>query len=179
MKESVRRISFSPILALLELLLGVLLLVDAIGLSVTVVIFFGAALVLAGIWRLLRYLRGTKEEAALTWDLATFGGLVFLGVCAIVNQKWLMDAAGSLAAMYGVLITIAAFMKLQIAVDALRFKRPFWHLMAVSFLLTGTVAALLYLRIFAEGIVWIFSGAALIALGLLDCVYFVLGKAKK
>ena len=179
MKGTVRKISFSPILALLELLLGTLLLIDAIGLSVTVIIAFGAVLVLTGIWRLLRYLRGTQEEAALSWDLATFAGLVFLGACAIVNQKWLIDAAGSPAVMYGIMIAIAGFMKLQIAVDALRSKRPFWYLMAVSFLLTGTLTALLFLRVFADGTVWVFSGIVLIALGVLDCVYFILGKTKK
>ena len=77
------------------------------------------------------------------------------------------------------MISVAAFMKLQIAVDALRSRRPFWYLMGAGFLLTATVTALLFLRVFAEGTVWIFSGIFLIVLGVLDCVYFVLGKTKK
>ena len=77
MNGTVRMISFSPILALLELLLGALLLIDAIGLSGAVIIVFGAVLVLAGLWRLLRYLRRTKEEAPFpgTWPPAP--GLYF------------------------------------------------------------------------------------------------------
>ena len=179
MNGTVRKISFSPILALLELLLGAMLLIDAIGLSVAVIIAFGVSLVLAGLWRLLRYLRAGKEEAALSWDLASCAGLVFLGACAIVNQKWLMDAAGSLAVMYGVIVSVAAFMKLQIAVDALRSGRPFWYLMAAGFILTAAITALLFLRVFPESSVWIFSGIVLVALGVLDCVYFVLGRTKK
>ncbi len=178
-EEKFRKISFSPILALFELFLGVLLLFDPIGLSSVVIIITGVLLTLLGAWNLFRYMRRTKEEATQSWDLATGAALITLGICAFANQKWFLQVAGSLTAMYGLMILVTAFMKLQIAVDALRSRRPFWYLMAISFLLSGAATAVLFLRPFADNVVWIFSGILLILLGLTDGAYYLLKKQKK
>ena len=78
-----------------------------------------------------------------------------------------------------IIVLAAAFMKLQIAVDALRGKRPFWYLMAISFVVTAVLVTLLFIGVFAENAVWIVTGIALIVLAVLDAVYFILGRTKK
>ena len=70
-------------------------------------------------------------------------------------------------------------MKLQIAVDALRGKRPFWYLMAVSFVVSVVLATLLFLQVFNEGSVWVITGIVLLVTAVLDGVYFFLGRQKK
>ena len=86
---------------------------------------------------------------------------------------------GALTTLYGIILLVAAFMKLQMAVDALRIQRPFWYLMAISFALTVVLATLLFIGFFAENSVSIVTGIALIVLAVLDAGYFFLGRRKK
>ena len=44
---------------------------------------------------------------------------------------------------------------------------------------TGVLAALLFGGVFAENVVWIVTGIAMIALALLDAAYFILGRRKE
>ena len=86
---------------------------------------------------------------------------------------------GTLTTLYGALSLAAAFMKLQIAVDALRSNRPFWYLMAISFAVSAVLATLLFVQAFGEGSVWIVAGIVLLLLAVLDGAYFILGRKKK
>ncbi len=143
-----------------------------------VIILLGILLLLLGGYHLYRYIRLSREDAAKTWKLATGAGLIVLGISAIANQHWLVQVLGAVTTLYGGMLLAAAFMKLQIAVDALRGSRPAWYLMAVSFLVTAILAALLFLNIFPEGAVWIATGIVLLVLAVIDSLYFVLGRKK-
>ena len=64
-----------------------------------------------------------------------------------------------------------------LAVDALRGKRKYWYLMAISFVCSTVIATLLYINPFAsESAAWIFMGVSLIITAALDVIYFVLRK---
>ncbi len=179
MKEWMKKISVSLMMALCELLLGLLLLIDAAGLAGVVILASGVLLMLLGAWNLYRYVRLTKEEAAKTWKLAVGAGLLAIGISFAVNRHWMVQMLGTLTTLYGILIAAAAFMKLQMGVDALRGKRPFWYLMAISFVSAAVLAMILFANPLGESAVWIVSGIALFALALLDAAYFVLGRRKK
>ena len=179
MKEWIKKISVSLMLAVCELLLGILLLVNPMGLTSFVIIALGVLLLLLGVLHLFQYIRLPREEAAKTWNLATGAGLLAIGISIIANQPWMLEMVGTLTTLYGIILLAAAFMKLQIAVDALRINRPFWYLMAISFVLTAVLSTLLFIGIFAESAVWTVTGIALIVLAVLDAVYFILGRRKK
>lgn len=176
MRERIRKISVTLMLALGELVLGILLLVNPMGLASVVIILAGVLMIALGGYHLVRYIRLPREKAAETWNLATGTGLITVGITAIANQHWLVQMFGTLAAVYGIMTTVISFMKLQIAVDALRWKRPYWYLMAISFAVTAILAALLFIQPFAESTVWIFAGIVLLVLAVLDGVYFILGR---
>ena len=150
MKELVKKISVSLMLAACELLLGILLLVNPMGLTSFVIIALGVLLLLLGALHLFQYIRLPREEAAKTWNLATGAGLSAIGISIIANQPRMLEIVGALTTLYGIILLVAAFMKLQMAVDALRIQRPFWYLMAISFALTVVLATLLFIGFFAD-----------------------------
>lgn len=179
MKDWIRKISVSLMLAIGELLLGLLLLISPVELTSVVIIVLGALLTLLGCWHIFLYIRLQREEAAKTWYLATGAGLVVVGIAAIANQSWMVTLLGTLTTLYGSVALAAGFMKLQIAVDALRSRHPCWYLMAVSFLLTALLATLLFMNAIGENSVWIFTGVGLVVLAALDAVYFFLGRQSR
>ncbi|MBO4367894.1 MAG: DUF308 domain-containing protein [Clostridia bacterium] len=179
MKKWIRRISFSLMLSLSELLLGLLLLINPTGLTDFVIVLIGILMLAGGIYHLFRYIRLPREEAASTWKLSSGAALLAAGIYAVISRHSLEQILGTLTTLFGLVVMAAAFMKLQISVDAWRGKRPFWYLMVISFLLTDIQAMLLLINPYSESSVWIFNGIALILLSLLDCAYFILGKIKK
>lgn len=176
MKDWIRKISVTLALAVLELALGILILCNPVGLSSMIIVTAGILLALIGAYHLYQYIRLSREEAAKTWKLASGTGSLVLGITAIANHHWMVQILGTLTALYAVLVLVFAFMKLQIAVDAARCSRKCWYLMAVSVLLSAVLAVLLLLNPFAENVVWVFTGIALIVIAVLDGVYFALGK---
>ncbi|MBR0217508.1 MAG: DUF308 domain-containing protein [Clostridia bacterium] len=176
MKDWIRKISVTLALAILELLLGILLLCNPVGFSSLVIVAAGLLLALIGAYHLYGYIRMSREEAAKTWKLASGAGILILGITAIINQHWMVQIMGTLTALYAILVLVSTFMKMQIAVDAVRCRRKCWYLMAVSFLLSAILAVLLLLNPFAENVIWVFTGIVLIVIAVLDGVYFAFGK---
>lgn len=178
MKDWMKKISVSVVLAVCELLLGLSMLIDPTGLASIVIIVTGVLLILLGGLHLYQYMRLPKEEAAQTWKLATGAGILAVGISFVTNQHWMVQMLGTLTTLYGILILTSAFMKLQIGVDALRGKHPFWYLMVISFVFSAVLATLLFFNPFRDS-VWIVSGIVLIALAVLDAAYFILGRKNK
>ncbi len=179
MKDKIRKFSVVLLLAAGELLLGILLLVNPKGLTTAVIIGVGIVLIAVGIFKLFRYIRMPREEASLTWDLAEGAGLIALGIIAITHQPWLVQVLDTLTALYGALILILAFMKLQITVDAIRASKYRWQIMACSFLVIAALAILLVTNVLSENMVWIITGIVLIIAAFADTVYFILSRKEK
>lgn len=179
MKKWIRRISVSLLLASSEMLLGLLLLINPAGLTGFVIVSIGILMLLGGIYHLFRYIRLPREEAAATWKLSSGAALLAAGIYAVISRNSLAQILGTLTTLFGLVVMAAAFMKLQISVDAWRGKRPYWYLMVISFLTMDIQAMLLLINPYSESSVWIFNGIVLILLALLDCAYFILGKIKK
>lgn len=178
MKVWLNKISISLGLAVCELLLGIALLANPAGLASLVIVIAGMLLIVAGVLNVFRYLRLSREEATQTWHLAHGAGFLAAGLIAICNQHWLVQVMGTLTTLYAIIVLVSAFMKLQIAVDAFRGNRPFWHLMAISTVCALVVTALMFFHPFPEQATWIVSGIVLIAFTILDGAYFWLGRRR-
>lgn len=179
MKDGIKKVSVSVILAVCELLLGLLLLINPVGLVSVAIIAIGIILILLGVLNLYKYCRLPKEEAAKTWDLAVGAGLLAIGISFVSNQGQMVQMIGTMTTLYGGLTLAGAFMKLQMGVDALRGSRPYWYLMAISFAATAILSTLLFTNPFGESAIWIISGIVLLMLAVLDAAYFILGRKKK
>ncbi len=179
MKNYLRKINVSLLLSVLELVLGILLLINPTGLTSVVVIVIGILLILLGLYHLFHYVRLPREEASHTWKLATGTGIMTIGIVTVANQGWLVEIVGAAASLYGIILLTFAFMKLQIMVDAIRGGRKQWYMMAACFLSSAILATLLFTGAFTAPFVWIFSGILLIMTAILGIVYFLLGRRSK
>lgn len=175
-----KKMPVSLILLICEVVLGIFLLVNPVGLSGAILILLGIAAILVGALNVLQYIRLPQEQAAGTWKLSLGAGALAVGISVIANQHWVAGLFGTLSVLYGAVVLIFAFLKLQMALDALRRKRKCWYLAAVSFLLSAITATILFINPFGtEAAAWTFVGIALIVTALLDIVYFATGRGKK
>ncbi len=180
MKALMRKISYSLAIAIAEAALGVLLLVSPAGLTSALLAALAVVLIAAGALSIFNYIRLPKEDSAKTWKLSAGAACICCGVSALLNRGWLVEIFGVLTTVYGATVAAIAFLKLQMAVDALRGGRRFWYLMAVSFALSAVIATLMFLNPFSsERAAWIFMGVSLILVAALDVSYFVLGRQEK
>ena len=176
MKQWIRKISISLALAVAEMALGILLLINPMGLASMVMIALGILLVLLGCLHTYEYIRLPREEALKTWKLSSGAGLLVLGIASLVNWQWMVQLIGTLTTLYGAILLVSAFMKLQMAIDALRGRRRWWYLMAISFACSAILATLLFAKVLTGMNVWTWVGILLIAVAVLDAAYFVLGR---
>lgn len=120
------------IICLCELAAGVLLWMNPELLTMGIVYVLGGGLVILGIWNGISYFRTEALQAAKEQKL--FSGLLKLGVGAacLMKAKWVVSALPALTVLYGIILLIVSAQKIQWSVDMKRMKKKYWHLAAVS-----------------------------------------------
>ncbi len=179
MKELLKKINVSLALGLGELALGLLLLINPVGVTSFVLIAVGILVIMLGGLQVFHYIRMPREEAAKTWKLAYGVGLLALGIISIIYYSWVLEQLSKLTILYGGLTMASASMKLQIAVDELRAREDPWRLMSLSCLVSAILGTLLFIQPFAESAMWIIAGVMLIILAVGDVMHFMMGLKKK
>ena len=168
MKSKSIRIS-NMILALCEIIVGVLLLVDPIGFTVGIVTFLGAVLLLGGIVSIIQYFRTAPEEAALGQRLAL--GLLegMIGLFCILRSGWFVATFPLFTVIYGIITLVTGFIKIQWTVDMLRMKRSKWFWGAISAVLTLICAVIVLCNPFSTtAVLWTFVAVTLIVEAVID-----------
>lgn len=105
----------TPILFLivLEVIVGILLLLNPEGFTRMVIIVFGIVLVFFGIVNLIRYVKDSKEGAGYAGKLV--GGILALvfGLICIFASGWIIGLISIIAVIYAIILIIAGVMKIQ------------------------------------------------------------------
>lgn len=157
------------VLALFELVVGIILLSKPEGLTWLIVMALGAVLVLGGLGAVIKYFRTEPEEAAKEQNLVK--GLCMLcggGFC-LLNPGWFIDTFAVLATLYGVIVVVTGLSKIQWTVDMLRQKRPKWYLAAIGAVLTLACGAVVLVNPFETAkVLWMFLGITLIVEAVVD-----------
>ena len=97
----------SILMCVLEILLGVLLLIDPLGFTSAISIALGAALIVAGIVFIVRYFRAGAAQGALTHGLSKGLLLLLAGLFCVLRSKWFVATFPLLTILYGVGILIS------------------------------------------------------------------------
>ena len=120
------------IICLCELAAGVLLWMNPQLLTMGIVYVLGGGLVILGIWDMISYFRTEALQAAKEQKI--FSGLLKLGVGAacLIKAKGAVSALPALTVLYGIILLIVSAQKIQWSVDMKRMKKKYWHLAAVS-----------------------------------------------
>lgn len=178
--RAIQKNSGSILMCVLEILVGVLLLVDPTGFTSTVIIAAGAALILYGVICIVRYFRADAAEGALRQSL--FKGLLLLlgGLFCVLRSRWFVATFPLLTILYGIGILISGVGKIQWAADMIRFGRKRWYLPAISAVFSLIFAAVILCNPFTTtAVLWSFTGIVLIVEAVFDIVAIALGGKHK
>ena len=165
----VRRHSASLILALAELVVGVLLLISPTGFPRGILMALGAALALMGVVSAVRYFRTEPAAAAREQSLVRGLAMLLAGLFALFQADWLLGLFPVLTALYGAASLLTGLYKVQRAMDIRRLGLGTGLLPAVSALAKLLFAAVILLNPFATvNALWVFTGLVLVVEAVLD-----------
>lgn len=151
-------------LCVLEILVGVLLLINPVGFTSGIIIGAGALMVMGGGLCVIRYFTSKPEAAAQAQLL--FKGVVLLmaGVLCMTQYGWFLTAFPLLTVLYAGWMLVLAAMKLQQMADMRRMKAGRWYMPGIAAVLAVVLAAVILINPFgAMGAVWTFVAISLIA----------------
>ncbi len=150
------------IMCIIEVIAGILLLVNPIGFTAGIIIAAGIALMIDGLLNVIRYFRSSPMEAAAGQLLMR--GLIALlagGFCAF-NPEWFIATFPMIAILYGVAVLIGGLGKVQITMDMLRAKNSKWWWGAISAAISIICAFVMINNPFSSTVaLWWFTGISL------------------
>ena len=160
-----------------ELLIGILLLVDPLGFTSSVLLLLGAILTIVGIAKIVTYFRLEAQLASQNGGLVTGLLLVLLGLFCIFKWEWFLMTFPVLTAIYGVITLVNGINKVQWSIDLLRFKQRYWFIAMIGAALTLIFGIIILLNPFTSTtILWTFIAVAMIVEAILDIVALIFGK---
>ncbi len=165
----------SLLLCILEIVVGVLLLINPVGFTSGIIIGAGVLLITGGLVSILRYFVGKPETAAQQQWL--FKGLLGLmaGAACVMKVDWFLAAFPLLTVLYAIAMLILAAAKLQRMADLCRMKVKRWYLPGISAAMAAVLALIILLNPFsAVTAVWTFVAVSLIAEAIVEIITIAL-----
>lgn len=157
------------ILTLIELICGILVLIDVIAFTKTILRIIGILVTIRGALFAMDYFKKSPETASLGNDLFMSLITIGIGIFFILNPDKIIDTFSLLTSLYGIGLFISAASKIQLAVDELRLKNNKWWYFAILAVLTLIVAYVSFMNPFTTvSSNWTFTGIAMIVLALAD-----------
>lgn len=167
------------ILALCELILGVVLLINPVGFTSAIIIILGILLFVAGILSTIRYFKETPEEAAKGQNLTYALLEMIAGLFCMFKSNWFIVTFPLLTVLYGVITLITGVSKVQWTVDFIRIKADKWFLAAISAVITIVCAVVILCNPFSSTMVlWTFIAITLIAEAVFDVITAIFAKSE-
>jgi len=163
--------SGSIITCVLEIVVGVLLLIDPVGFTSGIIVGCGVLLCLTGVLSVVRYFMMRPELAAQKQLL--FKGIlsVMAGVVCITKHDWFIGAFPLLTVLYAIAMLILAAAKLQKMADMKRLQSPHWYMPGISALMAAVLGAVILINPFgAVAAVWTFAAISLIAEAVVEII---------
>lgn len=167
-------------LSIAEILLGVLLLINPVGLTTWIIMAFGIVLVLIGAINIVQYFRTSAAEAAMKKSLAIGILAVMFGLWCVIKNEWFVALFPLLTTLYGIVTLVSGVTKIQWTADMLRLKIGHWGWMAFSAAVTIICAVIILAHPFSTtAALWIFIGITMIAEAVIDIVAAIFKKQDK
>ena len=167
-------------MSLVELIIGILLLVNPIGFTSGIIIAFGIVLMIMGISTTIKYFRTEPEEAAVSQILVKGLLMLLAGVFCAFNSHWFIATFPVLTLVYGVVILITGITKLQWTIDIIRMKRSKWFWAAISAAISILCGIVIITSPFSTtAVLWMFIGISLIVEAVFDMIGSIFGNRER
>jgi len=175
--KALRQNGNAIIMCIIEVVTGILLLINPVGLTTSIIIATGIALMVDGLLNVIRYFRSNPEEAVVSQLLMR--GLISLlaGAFCTFYPQWFIITFPVIAILYGVAVLIGGLSKVQIAMDMFRLKNTKWWWGAISAVVSIICALVIINNPFSSTVVlWWFTGISLIAEAVFDVITLVMSR---
>lgn len=168
------------VLCVFELLAGVLLLINPAGFTSWIIIVAGIVMLFLGLIEVVKYFKTDAKEAAVAQTLVKGLLAVLVGGFCVFRTEWFLVTFPVLTIIYGVVILVIGVGKIQLTVDMIRQKKSKWFWPAINAVVSIICACVVLSSPFTSTVVlWTFTGASLIAEGVLDIVTMIMGNKSK
>ena len=158
-----------------EIVIGILLLIDPETFTKGIVIVLGVLLCVLGIINIVRYFRRPVQVLGSDWALSRGVMMILVGMFCVFKSQWLLAALPALFVIYGVIMLVSGVMKLQRMADLRRLGHPRWYMPGLAALLYIVLAVIILLNPFSTvAVVWIFVGVSMIVSAILDIITLII-----
>ena len=166
-------------LSIAEILIGVLLLVNPVGLTTWIIMALGIVLILVGVINVVQYFRTPAADAAMKKSLAVGILSALFGLWCVIQNEWFLALFPLLTTLYGIAILVSGVTKVQWTADMLRLKTGHLGWMACSAAVTLICAGIILAHPFSTtAVLWMFIGITMIVEAVIDIVAAVFKKAE-
>lgn len=177
MMKTLKQNGNAIILCIIEVVVGILLLINPVGFTAGIIIAAGVALMVDGLLNVIRYFKSAPAEAAAGQLLMR--GLITLlaGAFCTFNPEWFIATFPMIAILYGVAVLVGGLSKVQITMDMLRAKNPKWWWGAISAAISIICAFIMIKNPFSSTVaLWWFTGISLIVEAVFDLVTLIMSR---
>ncbi len=163
----------SGIICLIEIIVGILLLVNPTAFISYILIIAGAFIAISGVISGIKYFLSSADEGEESQGLSKALVSLTIGAFLMIRNNIASEAIGIISLVFGAAILYTGYTKLQKAVDKIRRKQLF--IVALISAAVTILCAVLVLTGVVENIIWIFIGVALIVEAAIDLADIITG----
>lgn len=169
--KKVKEIGAGVIMALCELLVGILLLIDPVGFTSGIIMVIGIILVITGVFNIIGYFRSTPQAGVIERKLSVGILSVTGGLFCAVNPQWFVVTFPVLTLVYGLGTLVMGVYKIEAAANMVRLKMKHWIWAALGAALTLICAVIIICNpLSSTAFLWTFIAISLIAEAVIDFI---------
>ena len=167
-------------MSLVELIVGILLLINPVGFTSGIIVACGIVLMVCGLVSAIKYFRAEPEDAAVKQLLAKGLAELLVGAFCAFHSHWFVVTFPVLTLIYGVVILFTGLTKVQWTVDMLRLKRKRWFLAMISAAVSVICGIVIITSPFSTtAVLWMFTGISLVVEAVFDIMTAILGNKQE
>ena len=161
-------------LSIIEIIVGILLLINPMGFMSGIIITAGIVMTVLGILQLIGYFRTKPEEAEQNKGLAKGILFILFGLFCAFRSGWFISTFPIFTVLYGVFSLVSGVGKLQWMTDMLRTKKQYWFVALIDSVITLIHAVLILFNPFAStAVLWTFIAVSLILEAVMDVLTYI------
>ena len=176
--EEAKKTAPSVVLVVVEIILGVLLLINPEFFTKLAVIVIGVILIFFGIVFLVRYFKERNEPDSNSGGTLAIAIIALaLGIICTFFSWWIIGLFGVMAVFIGIILIITGILKITTYSDNKKQGLPVSAMTIVGAVISIILGIIIIINPFsAVNVLWIFAGIALIVAGILDLIAIISGR---
>lgn len=162
------------IMCVCEIIVGVLLLLDPLSFTSSIIKVAGILLILNGVYSVFLYFKTNPVEAQKEQKLVQGLSYISCGLFCFFYTQWFITTFPLLTVIYGVTIFFTGLMRVQWAIDMLRIKTKQWYMALLGALIAFVLSGLILVNPFNDTVfLWRFVAISLIIGAVIDLIVLV------